>query len=148
MVQSRSPNWVTAPVPSPRTCTSTWRAAATSSSAYKALEPNAAWASEAQRCHACSSIAGSVTARMPRPPPPDTALTMMPPGRLARKSCACGSVVPALVPRGTGTPSAAARARASTLSPNRARTAADGPTKVSPASAQAAAKAAFSLRKP
>ena len=61
---------------------------------------------------------------------------------------ASSTVIPAGVPRSTGTPSAAALARAAALSPNSASTSGDGPTNVMPTSAQRRANAGFSERKP
>ena len=55
-----------------------------------------------------------------------------------------GPLVPAMI----GTPQRFANCRAATLSPNSSSAAGFGPTKAMPASAQAFANAAFSLRKP
>ena len=87
--------------------------------------------------------------RMPRPPPPPAALRMM--GKpyslaLARASSPSfrGSAEPGMV----GTLQALAMALAVSLSPIWARILEEGPMKVIPASSQARAKSAFSLRKP
>ena len=48
----------------------------------------------------------------------------------------------------TGTPAEAASCRARALSPKMSSVSGDGPTKVTPASAQARARAGFSDRKP
>ena len=52
------------------------------------------------------------------------------------------------MPGTIGIPASRAARRASIFDPKRAITSADGPTNVRPASAQAAAKSAFSERKP
>ena len=61
---------------------------------------------------------------------------------------ASSSVVGPDVPGITGTPCCVANARACALSPNSASVSGRGPTNTRPASSQADAKAAFSLRKP
>jgi hypothetical protein len=66
----------------------------------------------------------------------------------ARNACAASSVVAPSVPGRTGTPVWRAIRREAALSPNKSSVSGRGPTKISPASAQARAKAAFSLRKP
>lgn len=79
---------------------------------------------------------------------PATAFTMTPSRTPARNSEACASEVGAPVAARTGTPCRTASARELALSPKRARSSGVGPTKVSPASAHAFAKSAFSLRNP
>jgi hypothetical protein len=93
---------------------------------------------------------GSVTGRMPRPPPPATAFTIIaPPGPSALiNTRASSSVVGPDVPSSTGTPQLSANRRAAALSPNRSRVAGRGPIKVSPASWHRRANVAFSARKP
>ncbi|MGY3429437.1 hypothetical protein ACVWWL_000860 [Bradyrhizobium sp. USDA 3696] len=87
---------------------------------------------------------------MPRPPPPAIALitiaALLPSEvkNAAMSSSEDGPLVPAMI----GTPQRFASCRAATLSPNNSSAAAWGPTKAMPASAQAFANAAFSLRKP
>ena len=89
---------------------------------------------------------------MPRPPPPATALMTMPPAPCAicsaKKASASDSVVAWFRPGISGTPHSAASARARALSPNSASCSGVGPMKVRPASVQAWANAALSLRKP
>jgi hypothetical protein len=65
-----------------------------------------------------------------------------------QKACASSSVTSCCVPGISGTPQRAASARAWALSPNSASCAGVGPMKRMPASAQAVAKSARSLRKP
>ncbi len=110
--------------------------------------PKAASASRMQVSTASRSSAGSSTLRMPRPPPPATALTKS--GYVipsAAASSASTSVDGSTLAR-VGTPAAFAAAIARALLPVRVRTSAPGPMKVMPASAQASASWGFSLRKP
>ena len=88
--------------------------------------------------------------RMPRPPPPATALIMTaaPEPSEAKNAFACSSVVASAVPSITGTPQRLANAFAATLSPNKSSASGDGPTKIIFSSAQRRASNAFSLRKP
>ena len=76
---------------------------------------------------------------MPRPPPPADALTSTGKSVIWSGSVQVGSI---------GTPASASSAFASILSPIAAIALAGGPTQVSPASITAAAKSAFSARKP
>ena len=86
---------------------------------------------------------------MPRPPPPAIALIIIgsPPSE-SKNASASSTVVAPSVPSRIGTPHRLAMARATDLSPSAASAAGDGPTKISPCSAQRAAKLACSLRKP
>lgn len=97
-----------------------------------------------------STSSGAVTTRIPRPPPPATALMTAPlPGPSeARNARALFGDASVAVPGRTGTPQAAARARARALSPKSASTFARGPTNAIPMSAHRPANAAFSARKP
>ena len=85
---------------------------------------------------------------MPFPPPPKAAFTSK--GNPILGACAfawsmsTGSAVPGTI----GIPAASAMRRAADLSPIVSIAAAGGPTKVSPASVTAAAKAARSARNP
>ncbi len=92
---------------------------------------------------------------MPRPPPPKAALTSS--GKPIRAAASARPAVPsalALAVPGTvtlgrtGTPAAAMMALAAILSPMAWIVSGAGPTKTSPASAQARANAAFSDRNP
>ena len=78
---------------------------------------------------------------MPRPPPPADALTST--GRSAVASPASGASSAS-----TGTPAAAISRFASIFEPIAAIASGGGPIQVSPASATAPAKSAFSDRKP
>ena len=149
MLQSRSPSWTTSPLWSPSTCTSMWRTASTSCSTYSRPSPNAALASDSQRVKA-SVMSSCVRATLiPRPPPPAIALIIIgsPPSE-SKNASASSTVVAPSVPSRIGTPHRLAMARATDLSPSAASEAGDGPTKISPCSAQRAAKLACSLRKP
>ena len=75
--QSRVPRWITLPAESARTWTSTWRASDSSRSAYSVPSPKA-------RSHSCASSPIELRSmdsvwmiRMPRPPPPAAALTII-----------------------------------------------------------------------
>ncbi len=94
------------------------------------------------------SWAGSSTRRMPRPPPPATALTKTgkPISSAARTSSSTS--VEGWEEPSTGTPAARAAATARALLPVSSRVAVLGPTKVMPASSQARASSGFSDRKP
>ena len=124
--------------------------AAASSSANSVPSPNADSGLRAAALERPGELVDAVTMRLPRPPPPAVALSMIGAVRAERRrnAAASSTVMPPGVPRSTGTPSRSARARAAALSPNRASTSGDGPTNVMPASAQRAANAGFSLRKP
>ena len=65
-----------------------------------------------------------------------------------RRGAGRGALAAMVALGSTGTPAAAMMALALTLSPMAAMVSAAGPTKISPASAQARANAAFSDRKP
>ena len=94
------------------------------------------------------NASGSFTRRMPRPPPPATALTKTgnpissAPATRASRSADGG------VDRSVGMPAARAASSARTLLPASSSTSAGGPMKVMPAAAQARARSGFSLRKP
>jgi len=85
---------------------------------------------------------------MPRPPPPNAALTSS--GKPIRLiSASSGGWSPSIVMLGsTGTPAAAISSLAAILEPIASMASGGGPTKISPPSAQAWANAAFSDRKP
>ena len=111
--------------------------------------PKADSASRIAASIASGSSAGSATRRMPRPPPPATALTnsgkpisVGRPAQLAdvggRRG---GAAAPADPPRRPPPPPRA-------LSPVSCRTSASGPTKTMPAARQARASSGFSDRKP
>ncbi len=86
---------------------------------------------------------------MPLPPPPADGLsnTGIPISRAASASWASVRPLPD-EPGTTGTPAARTVSFARILSPISSMASADGPMKTSPASAQAAANAVFSARKP
>ena len=105
----------------------------------------------AQRANVCSISSAVVTTRVPRPPPPASALMIIAAVRPERgeerlRLVERDGVVETADHRHVDAAAAACRARA--LSPNSSRCFTCGPTKVSPASAQAAAKSPRSARKP
>jgi hypothetical protein len=87
--------------------------------------------------------------RMPRPPPPKAALMISgKPIFFAAAMATLRSLTGSSVPSRIGTLIRRATSRAAVLSPIMSRILASGPMKMMPASAQACAKAGFSLRKP
>ncbi|SKX89156.1 Uncharacterised protein [Mycobacteroides abscessus subsp. abscessus] len=129
-------------------CTSMCRAEPQSSSANRSALPNPACASAAHAFIASAIWSAEVTSRMPRPPPPATALIITPDGCAASSWATCASSTPLSVASSTGTSAAIAARLADALSPNVSRASADGPTNRSPAAAQARAKRGSSLRNP
>ena len=85
--------------------------------------------------------AGSLTTRIPRPPPPAAALTITgnPTRRASASASSTLSIVPSL-PGSTGTPASIIVRRASALSPIRRIVSGRGPMKVIPHSPQISAK--------
>ena len=110
--------------------------------------PNAPSASRMQVSTASRRSFGSSTRRMPRPPPPATALTKSGYGSSEAASTSASTSVDGSTDASVGTPAALAAAIARALLPVSVSTSADGPTKVMPALAQASARAGFSDRKP
>ena len=111
--------------------------------------PNAPSASRMQVSTASRRSFGSSTRRMPRPPPPATALTNSGYGSaLGRLDQLVDVVVDGSTEARVGTPASLAAAIARALLPVRVSTSAVGPTKVMPALAHASASAGFSERKP
>ena len=110
--------------------------------------PNAPSASRMQVSTAARRSFASSTRRMPRPPPPATALTNSgygsPPADATRASASVDGSTEANV----GTPAALAAAIARALLPVSVRISAVGPMNVMPAFAQASARAGFSDRNP
>ena len=88
------------------------------------------------------------TRRMPRPPPPATALTKI--GKPISSACAARASTSsdASVERSTGTPAAIAWCFAVTLFPAISSARAGGPMNTMPCSAARAARSGFSERKP
>ena len=85
--------------------------------------------------------------RMPRPPPPNAALTST--GKPIRAASASRSTSgPTVTPGSTGTPAASISALARIFEPIDAIASGVGPTNVSPAAAQSRANCAFSDRNP
>ncbi len=120
-----------------------------SRSTYSVPSPNAAAASR----RACSMPAASArSSRMvfiPMPPPPADGLRRI--GKPTLRADAAMALLDwsaGVSPGTTGTPAFCAIARAAIFDPSRSITAAGGPMNVMPASAHAAANAAFSDRKP
>ena len=94
------------------------------------------------------SVFGSSTRRMPRPPPPATALTNRGKPIPSAPATSSSMFADGAVDLRVGTPAALAASRARTLLPASSRTPAGGPTKTMPASAHERARSGFSLRNP
>ncbi len=103
--------------------------------------PNAEVASRFAEASAAAYSPASRTIRIPLPPPPAAALTST--GNAKDSGSAWTSYDGT-----TGTPASTAISRAASLRPIRSITSAVGPTRTSPASSTARAKAARSDRKP
>ena len=110
--------------------------------------PKAASPSRMQVSTASLRSSTRSTLRIPRPPPPATALTKSGYGMSAADATSASASVDGATPARVGTPAAFAAAIARALLPVRVSTSAPGPMKVMPASAQASASRGFSLRKP
>jgi hypothetical protein len=110
--------------------------------------PKADSASRMAASIASRSSPGSATRRMPRPPPPATALTKIGNPMSAAASSRVSRSADGSDDRSTATPASRAAATARALLPVRCSTRSGGPTKVIPASSQAWARSGFSDRKP
>ncbi len=110
---------------------------------------------KAVKASPCASLNSGIkssalrTTRIPRPPPPAAALTMM--GKPIREASfirISSLVISALLSPMMGTLTLRAIFLAATLSPNRFMTSALGPIKIMPSSSQRLAKFTFSDKKP
>ncbi len=125
-----------------------WRGSTTACSTNTVGSPNAPSASRMQASTASRSCSGSSTRRMPRPPPPATALTKRGYGKAAAVSTTVSTSSLGGTDWSVGTPASLAAAIARALFPVRVSTSAVGPTNVMPALAQASARRGFSDKKP
>ncbi len=130
-----------------------WRGSTTACSMNTVGSPKAPSPSRMQVSIASRRSARSSTLRMPRPPPPATALTKrgVSPSSSRSDSAAATSAstsVEGSTEARVGTPAALAAAIARALLPVRVSTSALGPMNVMPAAAQASARAGFSDRNP
>ena len=125
-----------------------WRGRPTACSMNAVGSPNAPSASRMAASVSSRSLAGSSTRRIPRPPPPATALTKT--GNPISSAPATSSSTSAEggVERSVGTPAARAAASARTLLPASSSTSAGGPMNVIPLASQARARSGFSDRNP
>ena len=148
-LQSRSPRCTTLPWASANTWISMWRPSLTRRSSISVPSPKAEVASRRAPAIACSSSEAAWTSRMPRPPPPATALTSSgQPSAWASRASAASPWSSPRYPGTQGTPTASMRRFAPALSPIAVMAAAGGPMNTRPALAQACAKSARSDRKP
>ncbi len=97
---------------------------------------------------ASGRAAGSSTRRIPRPPPPATALTNTGNPTFLAAATSVPMSLDGSLDGSTGIPAAVAAMIACALLPASSRTEAPGPMKVMPASAQACARYGFSDRNP
>ena len=124
------------------------RGSTTACSTNTVGSPKAPSPSRMQVSTASRSCSGASTRRIPRPPPPATALTKSGYGSaLAASTMTSASSLGGTDAR-VGTPASLAAAIARALLPVRVSTSAVGPTNVMPALAQASASLGFSERKP
>jgi len=146
--QSRSYRWITSPVASASTCTSMWRGRRTACSRYIRESPKADSASRIASASASGSPELSSTRRMPRPPPPLTALTNT--GNPMSSAAASRVSMSSLgsEPLRVGRPASCAAWIARALLPVSSRISWVGPMNAMPASSQAWARSGFSERKP
>ncbi len=125
------------------------RGSVTASSTNTVGSPNAPSASRIAASTEGRSVSGGSTRRIPRPPPPATALTKTGNVRLPVVAAQISSTSrDGAMLRRTGTPAALAAATALDLLPVSRSTSLVGPMNVMPASTQAWARAGFSDRKP
>ena len=125
-----------------------WRGRTTASSRYMRGSPNADSASRIASVMDASRVSADSTRRMPRPPPPETALTNTgKPISSARLSSVATSSEGSVL-RSVGRPASRAAAMARALLPASLRTSWSGPTNVIPACSHAVARSGFSERKP
>ncbi len=125
-----------------------WRGSTTACSTKTVGSPNAPSASRMHVSIASRRSFGSSTRRIPRPPPPATALTNSGKGISWLFSISSSASVPGSTLRRVGTPAALAAAIARALLPVSVSTSLVGPTNVMPALAHASASAGFSERNP
>ena len=146
--QSRSNRCSVVPWVSARICTSMCRGRPTACSMNTVGSPKAPSASRIAADTDSRSAAGSSTRRMPRPPPPATALTKTGKPISSAPATSSSRSADGGVDLSVGMPAARAASSARTLLPASSSTSAGGPMKVMPAAAQARASSGFSLRKP
>ncbi len=121
----------------------------TNFSAYTEPSPKNDCASLVTRSYAWRRSSSRSTRRIPFPPPPALALIMIgKPVLRAKSAMPSNDFTGSVSPGTTGTPAACIRCRLSVFEPIASIDSGDGPMKISPASRQARAKAAFSARKP
>ena len=147
---SRSNRWTTWPWESPKICTSMWRGSSTKRSRRRFRSPKAAWASRWAPALRRAGRRGRTT-RMPRPPPPIGRLDQQRKtdlfGRLSREASPSAPLSDLKRRAEPGRPHRH-QLLGRCLGAHRVDGCGGGPTKVSPAAAQACAKSAFSERKP
>ena len=109
--------------------------------------PNADAASRSADATASASSSGACTTRMPRPPPPNAALTSTGYPTVSPAAITSSPAV-TVAPGRTGTPACSMSALAASFEPMASIASGVGPTKVTPASAHARANGACSDRNP
>ncbi len=146
--QSRSYRCRTVPAPSARICTSMCLGSRTACSRNTVASPNADSASRIAASMDSRSVLCSGTRRIPRPPPPATALTNTGNPMSSAAATRASTSSDGSDERSTGSPASRAAATALALLPVSSSTSTLGPTNVMPAARQARASSGFSDRKP
>ncbi len=125
-----------------------WRGFTTACSRKTVASPNADSASRIAASMDSRRSPGARTRRMPRPPPPATALTKIGKPMSSAAATSVSTSSEGSDEFSTATPASRAAATARALLPVRCRTLGGGPTNVMPASSHASARSGFSDRKP
>ena len=136
------------PIPSARICTSMCLGRKTACSRNTLGSPKALSASRLASPSAAGSSSGLSTLRIPRPPPPATALTKTGKTKSLAAATKSSTLADWIDDFRTGTPAAIADSFAFTLFPAISSTSAVGPIKVIPLASAALARSGFSERKP
>ncbi len=125
-----------------------WRGLTTACSRNTVGSPKADSASRIAASSDSRSAPSSLTRRMPRPPPPATALTNTGNSMFSASDISASMSLEGADESSTGTPASRAAATAVALLPVICRISWLGPTKVMPASWHALASSGFSERNP
>ena len=125
-----------------------WRGFTTACSRNTVASPNADSASRIAASIASRRAGGSSTRRIPRPPPPATALTKIGKPTSSAAATSVSTSSDGSDDASTATPASRAAATARALLPVRCSTSVGGPTNVMPSRSHASARSGFSDRNP